>query len=146
MDKWLKARRSRFGANLVSMRQLPKTLVQIKDQPSCVLLIVDQNPSNPAHAHGAEFFGQTSAFLSGMARLAVHHQFDVIYIDGDHKPLPLMKDLQNAKKLIKDGGYICGHDYNETSWIETVRTIECFFGKEPDKVYDDSSWVYKVGE
>ena len=81
MDKWLKARRSRFGANLVSMRQLPKTLVQIKDQPSCVLLIVDQNPSNPAHAHGAEFFGQTSAFLSGMARLAVRYQFDIAYID-----------------------------------------------------------------
>ena len=81
MDTWLKARRSRFGANLVSMRQLPKTLVHIKDQPSFVLLVADQNPSNPAHAHGAEFFGQTSAFLSGMARLAVRHQFDVIYID-----------------------------------------------------------------
>lgn len=72
--------------------------------------------------------------------------FDVIYIDGDHKRIPLMKDLQNAKKLIKDGGFICGHDYNKISWIETVMTIKSFFGREPDKVYDDSSWVYKIGE
>jgi SAM-dependent methyltransferase len=70
--------------------------------------------------------------------------FDVIYIDGDHKMIPLMKDLQNAKKLIKDGGYICGHDYNKISWMESVMTIESFFGREPDKVYDDSSWVYKI--
>lgn len=72
--------------------------------------------------------------------------FDVIYIDGDHKMMPLMKDLQNAKKLIKDGGYICGHDYNKISWLETVMTIRSFFGREPDKVYSDTSWVYKIGE
>lgn len=72
--------------------------------------------------------------------------FDVIYIDGDHKPIPLMKDLQNAKKLVKDGGYICGHDYNKISWMTSVITIKTFFNREPDKVYDDSSWVYKIGE
>jgi len=72
--------------------------------------------------------------------------FDVIYIDGDHEMMSLMKDLQNAKKLIKDGGYICGHDYNKISWMDSVMTIKSFFGREPDKVYDDSSWVYKIGE
>ncbi len=72
--------------------------------------------------------------------------FDVVYIDGDHNPQALMSDMRNAKKLLVDGGYMCGHDYNEETWMETVRTIECFFGRKPDKVYSDSSWVYRIGE
>ena len=70
--------------------------------------------------------------------------FDVIYIDGNHEPYGLMKDLQNARKLIKDGGYICGHDYNTVTWMSTVMTINTFFNRDPDKVYSDTSWVYKV--
>ena len=83
------------------------------------------------------------------AEIREHYEdntFDVIYLDGDHDMRPLMKDLQNAKKLIKDGGYICGHDYNKITWMHTVMCIEGFFGREPDKVFSDSSWVYKIGE
>jgi SAM-dependent methyltransferase len=70
--------------------------------------------------------------------------FDVVYIDGDHEPIGLMKDMQNARSLLKTGGYMCGHDYNPISWPNTVQTIRGFFGREPDKVYSDTSWVYKV--
>lgn len=83
------------------------------------------------------------------AEIREHYEdntFDVIYLDGDHGMRPLMKDLQNAKKLVKDGGYICGHDYNKITWMQSVMTIEGFFGREPDKVFSDSSWVYKIGE
>lgn len=72
--------------------------------------------------------------------------FDVVYIDGDHEPRGLMKDMQNARSLLKTGGYMCGHDYNKVSWPHTVDTIRGFFGREPDKVYSDTSWVYKLGE
>lgn len=37
--------------------------------------------------------------------------FDLIYIDGDHSYLGVQNDLELAFKKIKNGGYICGHDY-----------------------------------
>lgn len=37
--------------------------------------------------------------------------YDVIYIDGDHSYEGVKKDLYQAFKKIKKGGYIMGHDY-----------------------------------
>lgn len=37
--------------------------------------------------------------------------FDIIYIDGDHSYEGVKRDLELAYMCIKDGGYICGHDY-----------------------------------
>jgi hypothetical protein len=37
--------------------------------------------------------------------------FDVIYIDGDHSYQGVKDDLALAKKIVKRGGLICGHDY-----------------------------------
>ena len=37
--------------------------------------------------------------------------YDIIYIDGDHSYEGVKKDLLNAYKKIKNGGYIMGHDY-----------------------------------
>jgi hypothetical protein len=37
--------------------------------------------------------------------------FDAIYIDGDHSYEGVKRDLQIAWRIVKDGGYICGHDY-----------------------------------
>lgn len=72
--------------------------------------------------------------------------FDVVYIDGDHDPVKVNQDMRNAKKLLTKNGFMCGHDYNEEAWSQTAQSIRAFFGREPDKVYSDSSWVYKLGE
>ncbi len=37
--------------------------------------------------------------------------FDIIYLDGDHTYDAVKNDLQLSYKKIKDGGWICGHDY-----------------------------------
>lgn len=37
--------------------------------------------------------------------------FDVVYIDGDHSYTGVARDLQIAWHLVREGGYICGHDY-----------------------------------
>jgi hypothetical protein len=42
--------------------------------------------------------------------------FDIIYIDGDHSYEGVKKDLESALKKIKNGGYICGHDYETNSF------------------------------
>lgn len=37
--------------------------------------------------------------------------FDLMYIDGDHSYEGVARDLEICWSLTKDGGYICGHDY-----------------------------------
>lgn len=37
--------------------------------------------------------------------------FDMVYIDGDHSYEGVKKDLEQAIKKVKKGGYIMGHDY-----------------------------------
>ena len=38
---------------------------------------------------------------------------DAIYIDAAHNYRAVKKDLENARKVVKPGGIIMGHDYNE---------------------------------
>jgi hypothetical protein len=44
--------------------------------------------------------------------------FDAIYIDGDHSYEGVKRDLGLAWKLVREGGYVCGHDY-ETNLEKT---------------------------
>ena len=44
--------------------------------------------------------------------------FDAIYIDGDHSYAGVKRDLGIAWTLVKEGGWICGHDY-ETNFEKT---------------------------
>lgn len=39
-----------------------------------------------------------------------NHSFDLVYIDGSHKKDEVLYDLQQAKRLVKSGGLICGDD------------------------------------
>lgn len=49
----------------------------------------------------------SSSFLSTLP----DNTLDMIYIDGDHGYEGCKKDLLEAYKKVKNGGYICGHDY-----------------------------------
>lgn len=38
--------------------------------------------------------------------------FDVIYIDGNHNYEYIKRDLDFAMRVVKNNGFICGHDYS----------------------------------
>lgn len=65
--------------------------------------------------------------------------FDLIYIDGVHSPPNVADDITVALRLIKPNGWITGHDFNMGIVSEGVRSL---LG-EPEKVYDDQSWIIK---
>ena len=50
--------------------------------------------------------------------------FDVIYIDGDHSFEGCYKDLELARRKVKKGGWICGHDY-EMNELK-AKNVYCF--------------------
>ena len=68
------------------------------------------------HARLAAEFGQSpivkvarsesGAFLSGLQ----DHALDYVYIDGDHGYAGALRDLRLARRKVRPGGYIFGHD------------------------------------
>lgn len=56
----------------------------------------------------------------------VDEYFDLIYIDGDHSYDGVKKDLNIAFNKIKNGGYIFGHDYNQTVFPGVVKAVNEF--------------------
>ena len=49
--------------------------------------------------------------------------FDVVYIDGDHEQQAVYNDMINAFRVVKNGGWMMGHDYH--SQIKTSVDIFC---------------------
>lgn len=92
--------------------------------------------------------------LKGLPNI-VHHQgrfneimkrfqlqsFDLIYIDGMHDYEAVMEDIKLSLPLIKDGGYLSGHDY----YTEVQRSIDTVIGIKPE-IFSDSSWIIKKEE
>ena len=52
--------------------------------------------------------------------------FDFIFIDANHSDTEVMKDLVSWYPKLKDGGLICGHDYQHDS---VKKAVDKFFGK-----------------
>lgn len=49
---------------------------------------------------------------------------DMIFIDGDHRYKQVIKDIEKARKLVKKGGLISGHDYGHPEWTEVKRAVD----------------------
>lgn len=69
--------------------------------------------------------------------------FDIMYIDTVHTYDHCIKELSKLYSKCKINKYgfrtIGGHDYNQPGINKAVKE---FFGRKPDNVYTDTSWVY----
>lgn len=83
--------------------------------------------------------------------------FDVVYIDGLHTYMQVKNDILNFSPLLKIGGFICGHDYVikhtqeqedffynyegvKNLRLEVKKAVDETIG-QPEKVFEDSSWL-----
>jgi hypothetical protein len=62
--------------------------------------------------------GDSSACLSKFE----DDTFDMLYIDGDHSYEGVQKDLEQAYKKVRPGGWIMGHDYQ----MNMVKAKTCY--------------------
>ncbi len=69
---------------------------------------------------------------------------DVIYIDANHEYEFVKEDILNSFSVIKDNGFICGHDYVEES-PGVIKAVDEIFGK-PDVLFSDGSWLVKLNK
>lgn len=70
---------------------------------------------------------------------------DVVYIDGHHSYEQVTKDIQNYLPKLKNDGFMAGHDYHLGAWPEVVGAIHEQLG-EPDKVFNDTTWVKRISK
>lgn len=66
---------------------------------------------------------------------------DFIYIDANHTYESVKNDLQLYLPKLKSNSVIAGHDYCDIKWPGVIKAVNEVLGK-PNKVYQDSSWIY----
>jgi KDO2-lipid IV(A) lauroyltransferase len=71
--------RSKYGMNLVSMRQTKKSFEQ-GSKPKAIVFGSDQNPSNPKRAHWVNFLNQDTAVLFGVEKYAKDYNWPVVFV------------------------------------------------------------------
>ena len=79
----------------------------------------------------------------------VNTEFDLVFIDADHSYKSVIRDLAAWIPLIKNGGFIAGHDYekpgNRSGWIEVVEAVDNIIGK-PEYLFKSNSWATQINE
>lgn len=67
---------------------------------------------------------------------------DFVYIDGNHLYEFVKEDIINYLPIIKQNGFIGGHDY--TGWhTDVIKAVDETIGV-PDKVFCDGSWIKQI--
>lgn len=67
---------------------------------------------------------------------------DMIFIDGEHYSPFIDNDIKNYITLIKSGGIICGHDYNNNVFKDINKALETNLPEY--KLGPGFIWYYKI--
>jgi len=84
--------------------------------------------------HRADSLEAAKSFPDGYA--------DLLFIDGEHTEDACRADIMAWARKVKDGGILCGHDYDPRTWPGVVAAVDGIFGK-PDGVCH-SIWHKKL--
>ena len=109
---------------------------------------------NNTEWRGVQYLKMTSneAFENPINRIRIPERVSCVYIDADHSYPACHRDILNAWDCLYDGGMICGHDYglNTPGAVASKQdgvkqSVDEIFG-EPDRLYEDTSWVVQKKE
>ena len=68
-------------------------------------------------------------------------QVDMVFIDGDHRYNTVVRDIDKAQKLVKEGGIIAGHDYEHRIWPGVKKAVDETF--KQFQIEDTIWWTIK---
>ena len=74
--------------------------------------------------------------------LLLNPKVDFVYIDGLHTYDQVKKDIENYLPLIKENGFIGGHDYHPVYQGVMDAIVETI--GYPHKTFQDTSWLFKL--
>lgn len=59
---------------------------------------------------------------------AIHGEFDLVWVDGDHSADAVEYDVAAAARLLRDGGWLACHDYDEVTCPGVRMALDRIFG------------------
>ena len=75
-------------------------------------------------------------------KLFPDNHFDLVFIDANH--IDCDRDIKAWLPKVKDGGYLCGHDFDEPRFPKIREAVELNFGSDYT-IGGDYTWFHKVG-
>ncbi len=79
INRYLHKVRSRFDAQIISMNQTGRALVNSRNSPTLFVLIADQSPSNLEHVHWIDFLNRDTACFDGPEKIAQRTNYPVLH-------------------------------------------------------------------
>ena len=73
--------------------------------------------------------------------------FDFIFLDGDHSYKGMVQDLVHWVRKVKNGGWICGHDYGHPQQGDVKGAVADYFSEEMLKNLEldgNRTWFLKL--
>ena len=80
-DKKVKSIRSKFGVDLVAMKDTNKRIKEKVATPKAIILIADQSPSNPQRSFWTSFLNQETGVMMGTEKFAKIYDLPVVYLN-----------------------------------------------------------------
>lgn len=95
------------------------------------------------HAEHEDRVSKVKARSPQAAGLFPDGSLDVVYIDADHTYDAVKADIRAWHPKVRDGGWICGHDYG-WPWLGVITAVGELLGK-PKYVFREGSWMIRKG-
>lgn len=76
-----------------------------------------------------------------------HDDYDIVFIDADHSYENTLADIKAWLPLVRDGGYICGHDFGTVQFPGVDKAVREVFGDAFRLLHYDQHggiWCYNV--
>lgn len=70
-------------------------------------------------------------------------EVDVVYIDALHRYDAVKADITAWFPVVKNGGWLCGHDYDEQRFPGVVKAVNERFPRSEVTTFPDTSWVVR---
>jgi KDO2-lipid IV(A) lauroyltransferase len=80
IDQYVKKSRSKNGMTMLPLNKTQLYFQKFAKKPSSIILVSDQNPSNPKRAVWVDFLGKKTAFLHGIEYYSRTYNMPVVYL------------------------------------------------------------------
>lgn len=120
----------------------------LANNPNLIMYVIDPLPQRKELFANIEIFKERIKIIELKSDEAVKvfnkHEFDFVWIDGDHEYAQVKRDILNYLPLVKTGGFIGGHDYESDTYFGVKKAVDEVFDKYMIHTDEDFVWWVNV--
>jgi len=111
----------------------------------------DKNELFPNNEYD-EMYNKVKSITDQMTNVTIHRDYfenyqnhiksdsiDMIFIDALHDRNSVLRDIEIAKRIVKKGGIISGHNYS-LNWFGVIEAVNSSFDSDNIRICNDEMW------